>query len=83
MTTGEIVNILLQGREIEFSLDGHAFFLAPLYSDGMFSNKYTLYDVVEKRVIYTGELNEILVFEFSQNVSLEKSSHRFSFEYIM
>ena len=34
-----------QGREIEFSLNGHNYFLQPLYDDN--ENKYVLYDCID------------------------------------
>ena len=39
-----------QGREIEFSLNGHNYFLQPLYDDN--ENKYVLYDKVDQSRTY-------------------------------
>lgn len=78
-----VLELLAQGREIEFSFGGHRYFVAPLYRENTFIGKYSIFDCGEKTVIYAGTLCEILAFEFAPEVSFNNAGHLFSLEYVM
>lgn len=83
MTLPVLVNHLLNGREIEFALDSHIYFLAPLFQDGKFSGRYYIYDVESQGSIFTGSLDDILSFEFAPSITLRSSISQYNFKYIM
>ena len=83
MTLPGLVNHLLSGREIEFTLDSHNYFLAPLYLDGKFSGSYYIYDVKSQGTVFSGSLDDILSFEFVPSITLLTNISLFNFRYIM
>ena len=83
MTTAQLKEFLAQGREVELSYRGHPYFIAPVFLNNVFSNAYYIYDNLAKGVVFTGCLHDVLAYEFSSNVSFEKTIEAFDFEYIL
>jgi len=83
MTTAQLKDYLKQGREVELSYGGHPYFIAPVFVNNVFSNAYYIYDNLAKCVVFTGCLHDVLAYEFSSDVSFEKTIEAFTFEYIL
>lgn len=83
MTTAQLKEFLTQGREVELSYRGHPYFIAPVFVNNVFSNEYYIYDNLAQNVVFTGCLHDVLAYEFSSNVSFEKTIEAFDFEYIL
>lgn len=88
MTTLELITYFSQGREIEFSLKGHNYFLQPLYSDDE-SNKeyqYVLYDCINPnnlQAIFQGSVNDIKLYLFENKYNFENHLSVFDFTCIL
>ena len=83
MTLPDLMNYLNQGREIELSIDGQAFFLSPIYSQGISSGEYGIYDNQKQCCIFAGSKTEILEYQFFPDVSFSKALYKFSFDYVL
>lgn len=88
MTTLELTSYFSQGREIEFSLRGHNYFLQPLYSNDE-SNKvyqYVLYDCMNPNILKTlfqGSVNDIKLYLFENKYNFENDLSIFDFTCIL
>lgn len=83
MSIAELIQTMNQGRELEFSLLGNSYFLSPVYIAGFFVNQFSIYDNNQKKVIFTGSLNEVINYHFLPNMSLAESINMFNFEYFL
>lgn len=83
MTLLELVNYLNQGREIEFSIFEHSYFLTPVCLEGWPVGKYRIYDNQKHCYIFEGSNQEILAFDFLANISFKNALSKFSFDYIL
>ena len=69
-----------QGREIEFSLNGHNYFLQPLYDDN--ENKYVLYDCIDPNhisVVLQATVDTIMEYLFDGKYSFNNILSAFDF----
>lgn len=83
MTLLELVNYFQQGREIEFSILEHSFFITPVCFEGQSIEKYRIYDNQKLCYIFEGSANEILEFQFFSNSSFKTDLSKFTFDYIL
>ena len=83
MILSELERYLKQGREVEFSVNSHSYFISPLFDDDKFVDKFSIYDPLLKRIIAIKKLEEILSFEFMPGISFNKKIEDFIFNYIL
>ncbi len=81
MDLSELKRHLMMGREIEFSLDAHAYFMS--YLANIDPNKYYIWDEDKQSNIFEGTLDELLSFCFEDDISFIKDIDKFDFEYIL
>lgn len=79
MTLTQLVQYLEQGREIEFRLCEHEYFMAMTDSEGV----YYIWDVIQKRDLVSGNLEDVLSYLFNGKICLKDNIEKFSFDYIL
>ena len=82
MTINELCDYLNKGREIEFEMGNHQYFISPMFSGKQFLGKFIIYDSNTNRPIFSGPLNELLSFEFADGVSFQRAFDFFEITYI-
>ena len=83
MTLNELITYIDEGREIEFCLEKTEFFLAPVYSGEIFTGKYCIYNNTSRECAITGDITEIISFEFEGEVSFKNNMDKFEFKFIL
>ena len=88
MTLDTFITYLNQGREIEFRLDEHEYFLQPDYESCKLSNeiKYVLYDCANPSMLSTcccGTIQDILHYNFGKEISLQNNFQHFKWDYVL
>lgn len=68
-------------REIEMTLQGNAYFLSSCM-DECEENEYAILNVKERKVIFCGTVDEIIMFEFDEHKTLKTNFSDFNIEYI-
>ncbi len=90
MSLEVFVEFLLQGREIEFSLQGHNYFLTPDYEDDLWNTTsdiiYVLYacnDPSNRLELCKGNITEILNYQFGKEICLQNSMESFDINWVL
>lgn len=90
MTLEIFVEDLFLGREIEFSLQGHNYFLQPDYEDYQWNTTsdiiYVLYDCNSSSnclELCKGKISEILNYNFGKGICLQKSFESFNIDFVL
>lgn len=84
----EFVEAIKLGREIEFNLKGHNYFLQPYYeSNNLIAFPiYVLYDCKNNHnsiSIFSGTKDELLYYQFTNGMTLKNDFHEFSIDWIL
>ena len=77
-TRKELFEQLAIGREVEFSLNGLSLFIGRTYEDIPY-----LYDETNSTMLYSGDLEGLFAFRFSNGESLNSHIESFDFEYLL
>lgn len=90
MKLSELETYFYQGREIEFSIKGHNYFLQPFYGDedaqGKKESRYVLYDCSNPdniSVIFQGSIDTIMNYLFNSEFSFNNNLAAFDFTCIL
>ena len=91
MTVNELQEYIKMGREIEFNLEGHQYFIQPDYDDphygvGGFGASFALYDCADPKAIQlicVGTVWDILAYRFNETITLKDNFDKFFIEYIL
>lgn len=83
MSVVQLVQYLLQGREIEFSFHARSFFLSSDWGTEQKQGEYYIYDNLTRSYVVVGSVDEILSYEFQPGVSLKERIEQFDFESVL
>ena len=73
----DFVEALILGREIEFELKGSKYFIS---HD---EKNYSIWDEVKLEYIFLGTIDEMLTFEFLENITFNNNFSEFLIKFIL
>lgn len=83
MKLAELAHYLEQGREIEYSYCGKAYFSGRGQPPEYDRDRFDIYDVALKCNVFEGSLEDLLDFEFAPRITLRTAIKEFDFQYIL
>lgn len=83
MIRDELIKHLSMGREIEFTHKLHPFFIGLSDQSQNDQIEYYIYDCTNQQTLVSGTIQDILSFEFQDQITLSKDIEAFQFQYIL
>ncbi|MBQ9131760.1 MAG: hypothetical protein IJX62_04745 [Clostridia bacterium] len=82
----DFVTAVCMGREIEFHLKEHDYFIQPDYKNGNDDSshpKYIIWDCENSCRLFSGSVQDLIDFDFVEGVTLQNSFSQFYIDYIL